>query len=302
MAKTFDDAIDAMNGLQKCNITITGDIGSGKSTVAKKLAERLKMTLTDSGLLYRQFAATRNMSVLEQNNSNDWSIDREIDSTIERLGKSSNNTIFVSRLAWYFVPDAIKIYLKVNPVLAAERLISDSRVSEKHTDLRETLDYNKNRKDAELSRYKEMYNLDDPSGYSNADIICNIGSNSIDAVVECLYNAITTRTFGYYVDPKCLLPTQGIRDFNMEKVDFYCNLLKDSIGVDADLTLYGDCVYINDGHHRVVASIKLNKDFIRTPLPQRSDVVPCIMTPYDYEDLIGFSLEKEYKLHCEYTK
>ncbi len=302
MTRIFDDAINAMSGLQKCNITITGDIGSGKSTVARKLAERLKMTLTDSGLLYRQFAAMRNMSVLEQNNSDDWSIDREIDSTIERLGKSSNNTIFVSRLAWHFVPDTIKIYLKVNPILAAERLISDSRVSEKHTDLHETIDYNKNRKNAELSRYKEMYGLEDPSGYSNAYIICNIGSNGIDNVVECLYNAITTRTFGYYVDPKCLLPTQGIRDFNMDKVDFYCNILKGSIGVDADLISYGDCVYINDGHHRVVASIKLNKNFIRTPLPQISSEVPCITAPYDYEDLIGFSLEKEYKLHCEYTK
>lgn len=302
MTRIFDDAINAMSGLQKCNITITGDIGSGKSTVARKLAERLKMTLTDSGLLYRQFAAMRNMSVLEQNNSDDWSIDREIDSTIERLGKSSNNTIFVSRLAWHFVPDTIKIYLKVNPILAAERLISDSRVSEKHTDLHETIDYNKNRKNAELSRYKEMYGLEDPSGYSNAYIICNIGSNGIDNVVECLYNAITTRTFGYYVDRKCLLPTQGIRDFNMDKVDFYCNILKGSIGVDADLISYGDCVYINDGHHRVVASIKLNKNFIRTPLPQISSEVPCITAPYDYEDLIGFSLEKEYKLHCEYTK
>lgn len=300
MAKTFYDAINEMNKTRTQNITITGDIGSGKSTVASKLAEKLGMTIIDSGQLYRKFAAEKNRSVLEQNKSNDWSIDKEIDSTIEDIGRTQSNVIFVSRLAWHFVPSAIKIYLKVNPIIAAERLINASRISEKHSDLNETLEYNRNRKTAELSRYKEMYNIDDPSGYSNADIICNIGKNDIDSVVECLYNAISMRSFGYYVDPKCLLPTQGIRDFNMNTVEYYCGILESVKTINATLISYNDCVYINDGHHRIVACIKLNKSFIKTSLPSSIDRLPNVPLPYDYEELVGISLSNEYSLHCSY--
>ena len=78
--------------------------------------------------------------------------------------------------------------------------------------------------------------------------------------------------------------------------------LKSSIGIDADLITYGDCTYINDGHHRIVVSIKLDRDFVRTPLPQKSKDIPHIQTPYDYEDLIVSDLTMEYKLHCSYTE
>lgn len=300
MAKTFYDAINEMNKTRTQNIAITGDIGSGKSTVANKLAEKLGMTIIDSGQLYRKFAADKNMNVLEQNKSGDWSIDKEIDSTIEDIGRTQNNIIFVSRLAWHFVPSAIKIYLKVNPIIAAERLLQDKRVSEKHNDLNETLEYNRSRKTAELSRYKEMYSIDDPSGYSNADIICNIGKNDVDSVVECLYDAISIKAFGYYVDPKCLLPTQVIRDFNMDTIEYYNSILESVKTINATLISYNDCVYINDGHHRIVSCIKLNKSFIRTPLPSVIRKLPDIPLPYDYEELAGVNLSKEYSLHCSY--
>ena len=133
MLDLFKNAADKMNGNKpNFNITITGDIGSGKSTVSKKLAEKLNMSIIDSGQLYREFASSKNISVLEQNNSDDRSIDIKIDNTIESIGKEQKGIIFVSRLAWYFVPDAIKIYLKVNPLLAAERIVKDNRVGEKH--------------------------------------------------------------------------------------------------------------------------------------------------------------------------
>ena len=71
-----------------------------------------------------------------------------------------------------------------------------------------------------------MYGIDDTSGYSNADIVRIIGLNNVDSVVECLYSDITTKTFGYYVDLRCLLPTQSIRDFSMDEIDFYCDIFK----------------------------------------------------------------------------
>ena len=104
------------------NITITGDIGSGKSTIARIIAEQLNMNIIETGELYRKYSNEHGVDVLGQNKSNDWSIDKKIDNEIARLGKEVDNTIFVSRLAWYFVPNAVNIYLTVNPILAAKRV------------------------------------------------------------------------------------------------------------------------------------------------------------------------------------
>ena len=145
-----------------------------------------------------------------------------------------------------------------------------------------------------------MYSIEDPSGYSNADVICNVGYNGPDEVVDILYNAIINKEFGFYTDPKVLLPTQGIRDFSIEKLNFYINLFKDSIGVDADLSMYRDSIYINDGHHRIAALINLDKKFIKVPKPSIINEKPYIPTPYDYEDMVSIRMNEEYKLHCLY--
>lgn len=284
------------------NISITGDIGSGKSTISKLLAEKLNMEIIDSGQLYRKFAEEKNLNVLEQNKSDDHSIDVKIDTYIEEVGKTKTNVLFVSRLAWYFVPNSIKIYLKVNPILAAERIAKDVRIGEEHKSAEETLEYNYNRKQLELDRYKQMYSIDDPSGYSNADIICDIGYNSIEEVVDVLYNAIIHRDFGYYVDPKVLLPTQGIRDYNVGCFEKYMEEYKCLNEVDAILNYYKDCTYIKDGHHRIAACIKLGKKFIKVPSPIKSYRIEDITTPYDYEDFVGIKDNKSYILHCSYNK
>ena len=68
-------------------ITIAGDIGSGKSTVAKKLADWLGVEPLSTGGIQRQIAQQRRLSVLELNKlaEEDPSIDREIDGYLMRL-------------------------------------------------------------------------------------------------------------------------------------------------------------------------------------------------------------------------
>lgn len=57
------------------NITITGDIGAGKSTVAKCIASILKMDVVEAGDIYRKYSESKGLNVLEQNKTDDWSID-----------------------------------------------------------------------------------------------------------------------------------------------------------------------------------------------------------------------------------
>lgn len=287
------------------NITITGDIGSGKSTVAKLLSDKLNLIVVDTGALYREYASNQGLDVLEQNNSDDWSIDRKIDSTIAELGKTRDNQIFVSRLGWYFVPDAIKIYLAINPVLAARRIVEDTtRRSERHSTVDECFDYNSKRKGLELERYAKLYNLADPSGYESADIVVVVGKNNAADVCECITNAIDKKEYGFFIDPRVLIPTQSIRDCNMSALEDYKKFME-SDGVkklDIDLHKSGDLYYVNDGHPRVAAACIKNVKFIKTPSPK-----PMIsFTPnsdiYDYEDLTSNSLRDEITLQDKQEK
>ena len=279
------------------HITITGDIGSGKSSVGKALAERLNMELVDSGQLYRQFSE----DVLALNKSGDWSVDHQIDSHIEELGKAAEDKVFVSRLAWHFVPNSIKVYLMVNPLLAASRIFNASRSTEKHKSVDGVLYYQAERSLVEMKRYREMYNLEDPSGLSSSDIVVFIGKRNIEEVTDCVLHAIKFKKFGYYVDPSSLLPTQGIRDFSMDKVEFYEYLTKsDYMDFNVDAGYFGKNLYVFDGHHRVAAAINKGINFLRIPNVRVLTSRPLIPTVYDYEDAFKVNLKSEFEQHCRH--
>lgn len=278
------------------NITITGDIGAGKSVVAKELAKRLNMRVVEAGELYREYAKTKGLDVLQQNQSDDYSIDREIDTRIAQLGKDEDNIIFVSRTAWHFVPNAIKIYLAVNPILAAKRVTCDTtRNSESHTDYEATYEYNLNRKAAELKRYKSLYNMVDPSGKSNSDIIVVIGKNTISDVCDSIQWAISTNNYGVMVDPKTIIPTQSIRDFNMGIFEQYCKELPNSsVSVPSDIKVncQGSLYCVEDGHHRVAAAVHNNIKFLLIkPRDKSVDLQKSMF--YDWEDMVKVDLSDE---------
>lgn len=285
------------------NITITGDIGSGKSTIANRLAELLNMQVVETGDIYRKYADTKGLNVLTQNRSDDYSIDRKIDSEIEEMGKTVNNTIFVSRLAWHFIPKAFHIYLVVNPVLAAKRISEDKkRVSEHHVNWEETLRYNEERKLLELLRYRSMYYLNDPSGYNVSDVVVVVGNRTVEQVAQLLYKVVTTRDCGFYVDPSVLVPSQSIKDYNMNTLALYTEHLKDCNDVYVDMGVYVSSYkhiyYVNDGHHRVLASVHKGIPFMKTNTPDEVVAKPTFYNFYDYEDMANVSLENE-RLLCE---
>lgn len=279
------------------NITITGDLGSGKTTVSELLAERLGMELIDTGKIYRQFANDKGLDVLGQNNSSDWSIDRKIDSEVERLGKEFDNQIFVSRLAWYFIPNALKIYLIQNPLVAAERIMEDeSRISESHSSVKETLEFNMNRSNAELKRYYEMYGIEDARGYNEADIVIVVGKNFPVDVFNCIKAAIENNQYGFYIDPKVLIPTHSISASDVSIIKKCRERFKPALiqTVDIEVCESDHSYFLIDGLYRVIACIKNEVKFIKCERPH------CMLQEinksyvHDYEDLTGISLKHEF--------
>ena len=87
-------------------VAIGGPHGSGKSSVAKRLHEELKMNYLSAGEIFRQFAKERGYTLEDFSKLviNEPDIDREIDDRTKELGMKEN-TIVDAQLAAHFTPE-----------------------------------------------------------------------------------------------------------------------------------------------------------------------------------------------------
>lgn len=154
-------------------LTISGTPGSGKSTIGKMLAEKLKYSYYDTGQLRREIARKHGMTLEQLNRigeKEDWT-DKEADAITTEIGKKQDNFVFVGRLAYHFIPDSIKIFLECSIEEGAKRILQDkheSRKVEKYIDIQEAVKKLKERIDSDSARYKKYYNLNvsDKSQYN----------------------------------------------------------------------------------------------------------------------------------------
>lgn len=142
-------------------IALSGDIGSGKSSVAAALQRLSSFDVVSTGKIQRAIAERRGVTTLELNriSQNDRSIDDEIDSFVVNLGKTADRLIIDSRLAWHFIPEAYKVFLYVDPNIGAERVFRASRSDEDNPSLEATLANNQKRQTFEDSRFYDLYGV-----------------------------------------------------------------------------------------------------------------------------------------------
>ena len=114
------------------NITITGNLGSGKSSIGKILKEK-GYEIVSTGNIFRQLAMDKGLSVEEFNRqvneatrNGDRSVDKMIDDTTAKIGRERDNIMFDSRLAWHFVPDSFKVFVITDINEASRRVFNDS--------------------------------------------------------------------------------------------------------------------------------------------------------------------------------
>src|SRR4030042_7086482 len=108
-------------------ISFMGPPGSGKSTVAKMVAKKLGWPRYYIGSLFRQKAKERGLTLTEYTKlgKTDPKIDLEVDEYHKKLGEKEDNFIIEGRTSWHFIPHSVKIYLDVNPKIAAKRIFAE---------------------------------------------------------------------------------------------------------------------------------------------------------------------------------
>lgn len=170
-------------------ITITGDLASGQSTIAKMLADDLKYDLYRNGAYFRKLGMEKNMSVTEFGEyvKNHPEIDRQIEKSAAEYAKTHSNIVIDAKLGWYVVPDSFKIYLRVNIDVAAQRAFSDK--NRKNTENLPTIEAQKEdlqkRFKNDLARYLDLYGVkrDDMTNY---DFVLDTSDLTIEQVLNAI--------------------------------------------------------------------------------------------------------------------
>ncbi len=176
-------------------ITISGTPGSGKSTVAKKLAEKLGLRHFSAGDFQRDLAKEKGVTPLElaKMAEADPEIDKKTDSWAEAVGEADDNFVMDSRLAFNFIPDSVKIFLDVSEDDAARRIYHDMRPEEKeNTTQGATYESIKKREESEKKRYQQYYGIDytNPDNY---DLVIDTTEVPVAEVVKKILKFINER-------------------------------------------------------------------------------------------------------------
>lgn len=187
------------------HVAISGEVGSGKSAVAAALASAIDAAqVVSTGAIHRRIAAALGQSALQTNLTaeQDTSIDRRIDGELVRLGSSGDLIVFDSRLAWHFVPHALKVHLLVHPDVAAARMLGRGATEvEGYDDIGEARAAAQERHASEQRRFLATYGVDIDC-LRNYDLVVDTSDNSIDQVADAVASAWRA---GPADRPPCLL-------------------------------------------------------------------------------------------------
>lgn len=172
-------------------ITLSGKVASGKSTIGKRLAEKLGYAFTSIGNETRAMAEEKGMSIVEfqKECTQNPALDIEIDRVFSNNCNEQENLIIDYRLGFKFIKDGYHIYLKISDEKALEHLKKANRSNETHHTLHE-------RNDAFQKQFENAYGVD----YTNEnfyDLVINTEDfDSIDSIVNYIINTLNiTITF-----------------------------------------------------------------------------------------------------------
>ena len=168
-------------------ITIGGLAGTGTTTLAEVLSERLDIPYISAGFIFREMAAEHGMSVLEFSEfaeGND-DIDKEIDKRQAEKAKQAENLIIEGRLSAFFVDNAdLKICL-ITPFDVRSKRIAQRE--EKSVDVAKGEIIT--REKSEALRYKEIHNID-ISNMEIYDLIINTDSFDPQSISEIIIQTL----------------------------------------------------------------------------------------------------------------
>ncbi len=178
-------------------ITFSGLHGTGKTTVAKLVAEKFGLTHLSTGMIFREMAAANHMSLVEFSDyaAKHREIDIQLDKKMREHGLKGN-IVLDGQLCWHFLKSEAdwKVLLVCEESARIQRIFERDRETKGpgftiESARRETLE----RERIEQGRYKEIYGIDmsDPDFVkNNHDIVVDTTHMTIQEEVEAIVSRI----------------------------------------------------------------------------------------------------------------
>jgi cytidylate kinase len=168
-------------------ITIGGLHGTGKSSVADAVAKKFSLRRMSAGVVFRQLAKDRDMTLEEFSRvaEGNEDIDRLIDDKLREEAKKGNAVIDGQLAAWMAGDNADLKFLLIASVENRIRRISERDGTDFEYARRETI----TREGSEKARYLEYYGVD-VSDHSIYDITINTDKYDLDEVTKIVFIAI----------------------------------------------------------------------------------------------------------------
>lgn len=167
-------------------IAISGLHGTGKSTIAKKLAEELDLKYYSTGNAFREMADSMEMTLEEFNQyvESHPTIDKKLDHKVVDLAKEKDDYVIESQLSGYLLRDIADYMI----LLTAPLEIRVKRMAERDEEsFEEKLTETKVRENSEYQRFKDLYNIDvrdDDLKKETFDLIVDTENLSIQEVLN----------------------------------------------------------------------------------------------------------------------
>jgi len=154
-------------------ITIGGNVGAGKTTLAAMLSHELNYEQLYVGGIFREMAAEKNLTIEQfyAQLKDDPAIEQTVDQRQATLMREKDNLIVQGRVAWYFAKSSpfkiFNVFLAVDPATGARRSGERKENVGRSTDEMGVI--TAEREKMERERYKMLYGIEnyfDPAHYN----------------------------------------------------------------------------------------------------------------------------------------
>lgn len=167
------------NGLK--NIAVSGGIATGKSTLARNLAQTLGWEWISAGEYFRKWHG-ENKVPLNQSEKVPEVLDREFDKHFQGLMRVKKNVVFESHLAGFFAkdfPDTFKVLCTADLKTRCKRLALREIVS-----VDEAAKHIKARSESHRKKFKKLYGVENRLDEDYFNLVVDTTSLTPEEVLE----------------------------------------------------------------------------------------------------------------------
>ncbi len=256
-------------------ITITGELGSGKSTVASILRDTYGFEIHSTGTVQREIAKDMGMTTLELNKYMAENLDNDYDKLIDNKTiqisqeLKGQKIVFDSRMAWHFVEDSLKVFVIVDKFTAAERVIGADRGNEeKYNSFEEAVNALQERKAIEDKRFQEMYQAN-TTDFNNFDFIIDSTDLTPEEIAKEIYNKATAKKKAdqdIRISPKRLYPTKKINALCLTSSNAHPSEENNAPGSEIEVIFVNKHFFIVNGHHQCCTEIHNKNKLVHVKL------------------------------------